>query len=53
MRKSNARLKTPIHKSKNYTKNIAFPNCNTILYVLVLSIQKYKNIDLKLDFLNS
>ena len=39
----------PIPKSKNYT-NIVFSNCDAILYVL--SLQKYKNIDLKLDFLN-
>ena len=39
----------PIQKSKNYT-NIVFPNCDAILYVL--SFQKYKNNDLKLDFFN-
>ena len=38
-------------KSKIYT-NIFFPNCDAILYVRVLSFQKYKNIDLQLDFLN-
>ena len=54
MRKSTTSLK-PIQKSKNYT-NIVFPNCDAILYSTpyVLSFQKYsyKNIDLKLDFLN-
>ena len=49
MQKSIASLETNSNKNKNYTY-IVCPNCDAILYVL--SFQKYKNIDLKLDFLN-
>ena len=49
MRKSIVSLKINSQKKKAYT-NILFPNWIAIIYAL--SFQKYKNIDLQLDFLN-
>ena len=50
IRKSTASLKSNSKQQKLQHTIISFPNCNTILYVQVLSFQKYKNIDLQLDF---